>query len=762
MKRLTIIIFAIAFINPLICHVSGLPSVDVKELWASNTNFSLFPGEVIEIKTSAIDNYGNPIKDYTLELINNDILDYYDVSFENNLINIKGKENELKNDHLFIIKIGIKDGVFVRGSYLELRATLKLTPYFEINPKIIIHTYTKNPQKKDDVVMGYISLKSSNKSKEGYKVESDNPALKINIDDPYTDNPNVTIEINPTKVSSDANAIVDKITIKRGPVSREIEIYLYPKQPLLNQPVGKYTGWLSFYANANNANCVPLADAPGSLDPKLYWQQSSHLSYSNYDNYVPNIISMNNMFFYINDNLLYCFNLGTGENIWSKNFEPSDTLTDRIPIYELINASNNKLLCSDGVSFKVIDSTNGNEIFTISGDSEESFPKPSISLIDENNLYIGGDQLKCYNYTTKKLIWNTKTRHFWHYNLCIKDSNLFCISDYLDFQEESILAKYNKTTGKEIWEKKCGSENLNDRDDQKIVLTKNYILLNNRYGWSAYEIASGKRNVTGYQSSPIVGVYNDLVIFKGFQNLNCIDVSKEVTFSKGLYVWNKKIDRIDDELPVAAGNRVYVYLKYFGISCIDAQTGKLLSENITNEPKNLDKWVRVIPTNGCLLCAYKSSNNELYFCCYANNNRFKKEKKNTMIMSANSNRFICSYINTTQKEYTLPVKPYISEDLLYIPTKNIFDIVGGKIEKSSDNRYTLKFLKNTLTVTPGKSNATLNGKSSEIDPKNPKVVARLESGIILLPYGFFTNCMGLKAYWEKITKTVIIASNYLE
>lgn len=101
--------------------------------------------------------------------------------------------------------------------------------------------------------------------------------------------------------------------------------------------------------------------------------------------------------------------------------------------------------------------------------------------------------------------------------------------------------------------------------------------------------------------------------------------------------------------------------------------------------------------------------------------------------------------------------PQIIEGRTLLPIRYVVEPHGAKIFWDDvEKRVTIEFKNITIDLWIGKNTAKVNGKSSQIDPNNPKVISLIIQGRTMLPVRFVEENLGCDVLWDGITKTITI------
>lgn len=113
------------------------------------------------------------------------------------------------------------------------------------------------------------------------------------------------------------------------------------------------------------------------------------------------------------------------------------------------------------------------------------------------------------------------------------------------------------------------------------------------------------------------------------------------------------------------------------------------------------------------------------------------------------------YVNNQPQ--TIDVPPQIIEGRTLLPIRYVVEPLGAKIFWDDvEKRVTIEFKNITIDLWIGKNTAKVNGKPTQIDPNNPKVVPLIIQGRTMLPVRFVAENLGCDVLWDGTTKTITI------
>ncbi|MEF3245081.1 MAG: phosphodiester glycosidase family protein [Caldisericaceae bacterium] len=111
------------------------------------------------------------------------------------------------------------------------------------------------------------------------------------------------------------------------------------------------------------------------------------------------------------------------------------------------------------------------------------------------------------------------------------------------------------------------------------------------------------------------------------------------------------------------------------------------------------------------------------------------------------------------KGYTLEVPATIIENRTYVPLRFVAEKMGCTVNWDPlDKKITVINGVNKIELWIGKSKAVVNGKVSQIDPANPKVIPIIKSGRTLVPIRFISESLGFYVSYNSKKKLVSISN----
>ncbi len=112
------------------------------------------------------------------------------------------------------------------------------------------------------------------------------------------------------------------------------------------------------------------------------------------------------------------------------------------------------------------------------------------------------------------------------------------------------------------------------------------------------------------------------------------------------------------------------------------------------------------------------------------------------------------------KEYEsapMQTNPAIINGVTYIPSRDVFEILGGYVLWDGKTRkITTGLVDKELIMQINNPTATVNGKKVQIDPKNPKITPIIKDGRTMVPLRFLAENLGCTVKWIADTKTIIV------
>ncbi|MCX8094570.1 MAG: stalk domain-containing protein [Caldisericia bacterium] len=113
------------------------------------------------------------------------------------------------------------------------------------------------------------------------------------------------------------------------------------------------------------------------------------------------------------------------------------------------------------------------------------------------------------------------------------------------------------------------------------------------------------------------------------------------------------------------------------------------------------------------------------------------------------------FVNDSQKVIDVP--PLIIEGRTLLPIRWIAEPLGAEVSWDGNEKKVVVLLKETkIELWIGKNIAKVNGKDTQIDPNNPKVVPIIKDGRTLLPVRFVAENLGCSVEWDSKNQIVII------
>lgn len=625
-------------------------------------------------------------------------------------------------------------------TYTELTINVVEPPCFKIKETKVSGIININ---QPSTTIGAITLEKCSKGSFDVNVESDDSYVEVAVKTNTDQAINYGVMVDSGFLSAN-KCYSAKITFSAGSIKKVVPVYYYTFDPMLAQsrPSG-CSGWTGMGSNASRSNSVPNADAPGSLNPSLVW---SSLDYEVESSKHSPVIWNNRlikMYDRSSEKGVECYDLATKNLLWRTEDLASGSENFRGPsIYK------NYVFITINSKIIALDANDGSEIWSWSEYGEVVAGNPVIS---NDRVFSGGNKLRCHNLSTGYVLWEKESYGDVYADLTIQSGilSVLTLNKYLD--SFCTVYAYDVVSGKQLWMK------IVDVPDLVSVFGPNALMLRyfdkdtNRI--DCYDSKSGnlkwKYDVTGETEwYAIPAVYDIYAILLNGKSVICLDTRN------GKVIWQKNTQSQITNVPVIAGNKVYVCVGDEGIYTYDVKNGKLLANPFTSKPSDLYEWEGILPAEGTLIAIYSSGYNSTELCCYANNGRFKRMKVSALEMTVNSKTISTNNYNAI-KTSTIAVAPQILNGVVCIPIKNVLDIFGGKLTKTGAKSYKINFGSNTLEVTADRPQATVNGKNVQIDPKNAKIVPKEVSGVLLVPSSFFATSAGLLNFWDNPTKTVI-------
>lgn len=535
-----------------------------------------------------------------------------------------------------------------------------------------------------------------------------------------------------------------KFTAKSESITKQLPYYYYTFNSNLQQtrPAG-CTGWTGMGGNASRANSVPQNDAPGSFNPSLVW---SGLNYElDPTKYLPAIWN-NKLIKMFNDGTgkgVECYDLSNKQLLWKTNDLAYGSESFRGPsIYK------NYVFVTINSRIMALDANTGSTLWSWSESGEIVSANP---VIANDKVFSGGNTLRCHDIKTGVVIWRKSEAGNVYVDLTIQSGVLAVLALNIYLDDYATLNTFDCNTGKNLWHKFIDAPNLVSVFGTNSILLRYYKKDENKL--TCYDSRTGdlkwEYSISGdTQWYAIPAVYDIYIILLNGKTISCIDSRK------GTLIWEQATSSQITNVPVIAGNRVYVCVEYEGVYTYELKTGKLLAKPFSQTPTSLLSWVGVIPAEGTLIAIYTRGYNSNTLCCYANNDRFKKMKVTALEMSVNS-KIITHNNYNTKKDYTILVAPQIINGVVCIPVKSVIDLFGGKYEITKDKSHKITFGSKTLGLKPDSPTVTINGKKTQINPKNLKITPKLVSNVLLVPSSFIGQTFGFTTHWDNQTKTVI-------
>lgn len=535
-----------------------------------------------------------------------------------------------------------------------------------------------------------------------------------------------------------------KLTAKSGNITKQLPYYYYTFNSAIQQiRPANCTGWTGMGGNASRANSVPQNDAPGSFNPSLIW---SGLGYELDPNSTSPAIWNNRLIkLYVDGEKrgVECYDLSNKNLLWKTDDMAYGSERFRGPsIYK------DYVFVTIGNMIVALDSNTGKQKWNWSSPDDNVSGNP---VIANDRVFSGGDKLRCHDLSTGNVLWSKDSFGMYFSDLTIQSGILSVIARSLYIDDYTVIYVYECKSGKLLWSKKIDTPKLLSVFGPNAILLRYFDEYENRI--DCYNPQTGalkwKYDIDGstewYANPAVFDIY--CIILNG-TTIRCIDTRT------GKLIWQKTSNTQITNVPVIAGNRVYVVTANEGITTFDVKTGKLLANPFSITPNDLYEWVDITPAEGTLIVTYSNDFNLNTLCCYANNTRFKKMKVTALEMSVNSKVITHNNYNT-KKDYTILVAPQIINDAVCIPVKSVIDLFGGKYEITKDKTHKITFGNKIIELKPDNSTATINGKKIQIDPKNNKVTPKLVSNLLLVPSSFTGQSLGLTTHWDNQTKTVV-------
>lgn len=535
-----------------------------------------------------------------------------------------------------------------------------------------------------------------------------------------------------------------KLTAKSGNITKQLPYYYYTFNSSLQQiRPANCTGWTGMGGNASRANSVPQNDAPGSFNPSLIW---SGLSYELDPNSTSPAIWNNRLIkLYVDGEKrgVECYDLSNKNLLWKTDDMAYGSEKFRGPsIYK------DYVFVTIGNMIVALDANTGETSWSWSETDESVSGNP---VIANDRVFSGGDKLRCHDLATGNVLWSKDSFGMYFSDLTIQSGILSVIARSLYIDDYTVIYVYECKSGKLLWSKKIDTPRLLSVFGPNAILLRYFDEYENRI--DCYNPQTGalkwKYDIDGstewYANPAVFDIY--CIILNG-TTVRCIDTRT------GRLIWQKTSSTQITNVPVIAGNRIYVVTANKGISTYDVKTGKLLANPFSSIPNDLYYWIDVIPAEGTFIVTYSNDYNINTLCCYANNGRFKKMKVTALEMSVNS-KIITHNNYNTKKDYTILVAPQIINGVVCIPVKSVIDLFGGKYEITKDKTHKITFGSKTIELKPDSPTITINGKKTQINPKNLKITPKLVSNVLLVPSSFTGQTLGLTTHWDNQTKTVI-------
>lgn len=535
-----------------------------------------------------------------------------------------------------------------------------------------------------------------------------------------------------------------KLTAKSGNITKQLPYYYYTFNSSLQQTrPANCTGWTGMGGNASRANSVPQNDAPGSFNPSLIW---SGLGYELDPNSTSPAIWNNRLIkLYVDGGKrgVECYDLSNKNLLWKTDDMAYGSEKFRGPsIYK------DYVFVTIGNMIVALDANTGETSWNWSETGESVSGNP---VIANDRVFSGGDKLRCHDLATGDVLWSKESFGMYFSDLTIQSGILSVIARSLYIDDYTVIYVYECKSGKLLWSKKIDTPRLLSVFGPNAILLRYFDEYENRI--DCYNPQTGalkwKYDIDGstewYANPAVFDIY--CIILNG-TTVRCLDTRT------GKLIWQKTSNQQITNVPVIAGNKVYVVTAYEGITTYDVKSGKLLANPFSTKPNDLYEWVDVTPAEGTLIVTYSSGYNSNTLCCYANNDRFKKMKVTALEMSVNS-KIITHNNYNTKKDYTILVAPQIINGVVCIPVKSVIDLFGGKYEITKDKTHKITFGSKTIELKPDSPTVTINGKKTQINPKNLKITPKFVSNILLVPSSFLGQTLGLTTHWDNQTKTVI-------
>ncbi len=713
-------------------------TINVVDICDTITGLTAEPSEIItnkgqskKIGIVARDESGNKLQDIKLEVLN---ICPYIASVEITGTDIKVTGQAFGTCSVTISVLGCPD-VFTMLSISVIEP-----PCFKIKESKVSGIININQQ---STTIGAITLEKCSKGSFDVDVVSSDPYAEVVVKTSTDQAINYGVIVNSGFLSAN-KCYSASITFTAGSIKKVVPVYYYTFDSRLTQtrPTG-CTGWTGMGSNASRSNSVPLADAPGSLNPSLVW---SSLDYEVESNKHSPVIWNNRlikMYELASDKGVECYDLASKNLLWRTDDLASGSENFRGPsIYK------NYVFITINSKIIALDANDGSEIWSWSEYGEVVAGNPVIS---NDRVFSGGNKLRCHDLSTGYVLWEKESTNKYFSDLTIQSGVLCVIARSTSYGNISMMYTYDCVTGKNLWSKYIDEPDLVSVFGQDSILLRYFDDDSNRLECHSSKISKLKWSFeipgeTEWYSIP--AIYDIYIILLNGKSVYCIDSRN------GNIIWENETQEQITNVPVIAGNRVYVCIADKGIYTYDLRSGKILANPFKTEPQDLYEWIEVIPAEGTLIGIYSSGYNSIELCCYANNGRFKRIKVSALEMTVNSKTISRNNYNT-YKSSTIAVAPQIFNGVVCIPVKNVLDIFGGKLTKTGTKSYKITFGSKTLELTVDKPKAVVNGKTVQIDPKNAKIVPKEVSGVLLVPASFFATSVGLTNFWDNQTKTVI-------
>jgi hypothetical protein len=102
-------------------------------------------------------------------------------------------------------------------------------------------------------------------------------------------------------------------------------------------------------------------------------------------------------------------------------------------------------------------------------------------------------------------------------------------------------------------------------------------------------------------------------------------------------------------------------------------------------------------------------------------------------------------------------KPIIVESRTLVPIRAVIEAFGGEVAwDSTTQKVTINFNNNTLELWIGRSTASLNGYSVQIDSTNSKVVPMIINGRTMVPLRFVAESFGIDVQYDATSKMITL------